>query len=52
MEPLPDHTIQFSGLKEGQHQFTFELGDAFFAATGMATPTCPATTATPPCASR
>jgi len=35
MEPLPDHTIQFSGLKEGQHQFTFELGDAFFAATGM-----------------
>ena len=35
MEPLPEHTIQFSGLKDGQHRFAFELGDAFFAATGM-----------------
>ena len=35
MESLPEHTIQFSGLKDGGHTFSFELGDAFFKATGM-----------------
>lgn len=32
MEPLQEHTIAFSGLKDGAHRFTFELADAFFAA--------------------
>lgn len=35
MEALPEHTIQFSGLKDGSHAFGFVLGDAFFQATGM-----------------
>ncbi|MBL7981840.1 MAG: DUF177 domain-containing protein [Flavobacteriales bacterium] len=34
MDPLKDHTIQFSGLKDGAHEFQFELGDDFFAAAG------------------
>lgn len=33
MEPLHDHTIAFSGLKDGLHEFHFVLGDAFFRAT-------------------
>lgn len=32
MEPLHEHTIAFSGLKDGAHEFVFELGDAFFQA--------------------
>lgn len=35
MEALPEHTIQFSGLKDGSHTFSFALGAAFFQATGM-----------------
>ena len=35
MEALHDHTIQFSGLKDGEHTFDFELSEGFFAATGM-----------------
>lgn len=30
MEALSDHTISFTGLKDGQHQFQFELGQPFF----------------------
>ncbi len=33
MEALSEHTITFNGLKDGQHEFHFVLGDAFFAAT-------------------
>ncbi len=32
MEPLHEHTIAFSGLKDGAHEFVFELGDTFFQA--------------------
>lgn len=35
MEPLHEHTIAFSGLKDGTHEFRFQLGDAFFQATGV-----------------
>ncbi len=35
MEALPEHTIQFSGLKDGSHAFSFQLGEVFFQATGM-----------------
>lgn len=35
MDPLIEHTIAFSGLKDGHHAFTFELGNDFFSATGM-----------------
>ena len=34
MEALKEHNIPFTGLKDGQHQFQFELGKAFFDATG------------------
>lgn len=30
MEPLKEHSIPFAGLKDGQHRFEFELGQAFF----------------------
>jgi uncharacterized protein len=33
LEPLHEHTIAFSGLKDGTHEFTFELGQTFFQAT-------------------
>ena len=32
MEALKEHTIQFTGLKDGQHKFQFELGHDFFVA--------------------
>ena len=35
MEPLPEHTIHFAGLKDGRHTFDHELGDDFFQATGV-----------------
>lgn len=35
MEPLREHTLAFTGLKDGQHEFDFVLGSAFFAATGV-----------------
>ncbi len=35
MEALPEHTIQFSGLKDGAHAFDFTLGNEFFQATGV-----------------
>ncbi len=35
MEALSEHTIQFSGLADGRHEFAFELGLPFFQATGM-----------------
>ncbi len=34
MDPLKEHTIPFVGLKDGQHEFQFELGKAFFEAAG------------------
>ncbi len=34
MEALQEHTIAFTGLKDGQHEFTYELGQPFFAAAG------------------
>lgn len=34
MDPLKDHTIPFTGLKDGSHAFTFQLGPDFFAAVG------------------
>ena len=34
MEALKEHTIPFTGLKDGQHRFEFELGKAFFDAAG------------------
>ncbi len=34
MEPRKEHTIPFLGLKDGQHEFHFELDDTFFADTG------------------
>ena len=34
MEALKEHTIPFTGLKDGEHEFHFELGDDFFALTG------------------
>jgi len=30
VEALADHTIAFTGLKDGQHQFDWVLGQAFF----------------------
>lgn len=30
MEALAEHTIPFTGLKDGQHQFDWVLGQAFF----------------------
>ena len=35
MEALVEHTIQFAGLKDGDHVFDFALGQAFFTATEM-----------------
>ena len=35
MEARPEHTIPFSGLKDGTHDFDFVLGPAFFTATGV-----------------
>ena len=34
MEPLQDHTIAFSGLKDGTHTFQFTLEQPFFDASG------------------
>lgn len=34
MDAMKDHTIPFSGLRDGEHEFHFELGDGFFARTG------------------
>ncbi len=34
VEPLREHTIPFIGLKDGQHEFHFELDKSFFEATG------------------
>lgn len=34
MEALKEHTIPFTGLKDGEHEFQFELGDEFIARTG------------------
>ncbi len=31
MDPRREHDIVFSGLKDGEHRFTFELGPDFFA---------------------
>ena len=33
MDAFPEHTIAFTGLKDGEHRFTYELDDAFFKAT-------------------
>ncbi len=35
LDALRDHTIPFTGLKDGQHEFRFELDDAFFAKAGV-----------------
>jgi uncharacterized metal-binding protein YceD (DUF177 family) len=35
VEPLAEHTIPFTGLKDGPHEFDFTLGKAFFTATGV-----------------
>jgi len=32
MDALKEYTIQFTGLKDGSHEFRYELGDAFFQA--------------------
>ena len=34
MDALKDHTITFSGLNDGEHEFQFVLGKEFFDATG------------------
>lgn len=34
MDPLKEYDIPFTGLKDGEHEFQFELGSAFFEATG------------------
>jgi uncharacterized metal-binding protein YceD (DUF177 family) len=34
MEPLKDHTIPFTGLKDGEHAFRFVLEQPFFDASG------------------
>jgi len=34
VEPLKEHTIPFTGLKDGTHEFHFELGEPFFVAAG------------------
>jgi uncharacterized protein len=34
VDALKEHTIPFSGLKDGEHEFQFELGDPFFAQAG------------------
>lgn len=34
MDALNEHTIPFTGLKDGHHDFRFVLDDAFFQATG------------------
>ncbi|MBK8615255.1 MAG: DUF177 domain-containing protein [Flavobacteriales bacterium] len=33
MDAFPEHTIAFTGLKDGEHRFTYELDNAFFVAT-------------------
>ena len=35
MDPLKEHTIAFSGLKDGEHTFTYKLGKEFFDAAGV-----------------
>jgi uncharacterized metal-binding protein YceD (DUF177 family) len=35
VEPQPEHTIAFQGLKDGAHAFDFVLGPSFFKATGV-----------------
>ncbi|MEO5584019.1 MAG: DUF177 domain-containing protein [Flavobacteriales bacterium] len=35
MEALSEHTIPFSGLNDGTHEFDFVLGPEFFTATGV-----------------
>lgn len=35
MEARPEHTIPFSGLKDGTHDFDFVLASPFFTATGV-----------------
>ena len=35
MDALPEHTIAFSGLKDGSHSFDFVLGADFFRASGV-----------------
>lgn len=35
MEALPEHTIPFSGLDDGTHEFDFGLGREFFTSTGV-----------------
>lgn len=35
MEAMSEHTIPFSGLKDGLHEFDFALGAPFFKATGV-----------------
>jgi uncharacterized metal-binding protein YceD (DUF177 family) len=35
MEALKEHTIPFTGLKDGTHEFQFELGVPFFEAAGV-----------------
>ena len=32
MDAIKEHSIVFSGLKDGPHEFSFELGDGFFTA--------------------
>ncbi len=34
MDAIAEHTIAFSGLKDGTHSFEFQLGSDFFAAAG------------------
>lgn len=34
MDPLQEHTIAFTGLKDGRHEFRYGIGDDFFAAAG------------------
>jgi uncharacterized metal-binding protein YceD (DUF177 family) len=33
MDAFPEHSIAFTGLKDGEHRFSYELDDAFFKAT-------------------
>ncbi len=35
MEGMSEHSIPFTGLSDGPHEFDFALGDPFFAATGL-----------------
>lgn len=34
MDPLKEYELPFSGLKDGEHEFQFELGPTFFDAAG------------------